>query len=207
MLDSGSLTNGAGPPETTGARRLVAEAALPLIRDLPPWLAQHCARTAKLARTLAETHSLDPDYAARLAWLHDVARHWDGPRWLASAERLGIEIDQASAAHPVLLHGPIGAELLRETGAVGDDDAFAAIACHTSLRPNPTPADLTLFLSDKLEPAKLARTAALRPAAELARSDLRAAARAVIEWQLAELDRRSLEVQPLTLLALEELSG
>ena len=27
MLDSGSLTNGAGPPETTGARRLVAEAA------------------------------------------------------------------------------------------------------------------------------------------------------------------------------------
>ncbi len=207
MLDSGSLTNDAGRPEATVARRLVPETALPFIRDMPPWLAQHCARTAELARTLAETHGLDADAAAGLAWLHDVARHWDGRRWLASAGRLGIEVDPTSAAQPVLLHGPVGAGLLRETGAIGDDDAFAAIACHTSLRPNPTPADLTLFLADKLEPAKLALEPALRPAAELARSDLRAAARAVIEWRLADLNRRSLEVQPLMLMALEELSG
>lgn len=167
-----------------------------LLQDLPPGLAAHCARVAALARDLAPRFGIDPDLAARTAWLHDVARHWDDQRLLAAASVDGLDVDPVSAAVPVLLHGPVGARLLARHGVLDAGEAWDAVCWHTSSRPGATPLEQLVFVADKLEPRKLRRSPELQPARDLADTDLAAATTAILDWSVDRLVRDGQPVQP-----------
>lgn len=169
-----------------------------LLRDLPPGLAAHSARVAALARQLAPRFGIEPDLAARTAWLHDVARHWDDARLLAAADAAALDADPVARAIPVLLHGPIGAVLLARHGILEEGtQAWDAVCWHTSCRPGASPLEQLVFVADKLEPWKLRRAPELQPARDLAERDLPGAAQAILDWSVDRLSRERKPVQPV----------
>ena len=57
---------------------------------------------------------------------------------------------------PVLLHGPVAAELLRREG-LEDEEVYQGIYYHSTGCPGMSPVAKVVFLADKLDPHKLRR--------------------------------------------------
>lgn len=150
---------------------------------LPPWLQGHIGRVVAEARRLAPLHEVDPGRVLAAAWGHDLYRHLDDGALLAEAAGLGIEPDAAERAAPILLHGPVAAARAEREWGVRDAEVLEAIRFHTTAKPEMGGVALTLFLADKLEPAKLSADPGLARIHTLADADPAAAL-------LAFLDRR-----------------
>lgn len=151
--------------------------------ELPDWLRAHTGRVVAEGRRLAQLHETDPLRVQAAAWGHDLYRHLDDDALLCAARDLAIAPDAAERAEPILLHGPLAAARARRTWGVGDGEMLDAIRVHTTGRPGMGPVALTLFLADKLEPAKVAADPGLAGIRVLAERDPIAAL-------LAFLDRR-----------------
>ena len=54
-----------------------------------------------------------------------------------------------------MLHGPVGAELLRHEDGLDDNEILDAVRYHTTGHPSLTELGLLVFISDKLEPNKI----------------------------------------------------
>lgn len=150
---------------------------------LPRWLREHTGRVVAEARRLAPLHGVDSGRVLAAAWGHDLYRHFDDAALLAEAARLGIQPDAAERAAPILLHGPVAAERAEREWGVSDAEILEAIRFHTTAKPEMGAVALTLFLADKLEPAKLSGDPGLAGIRTLADGDPEAAL-------LAFLDRR-----------------
>ena len=151
--------------------------------ELPPWLQAHTERVVAEGRRLAQLHEVDPSRVQAAAWGHDLYRHLDDAALLRAACDLVIPPDPAEQAEPILLHGPVAAARARWAWGVADAEVLEAIRFHTTGRPGMSPVALTLFLADKLEPAKVAADPGLAGIRVLAERDPVAAL-------LAFLDRR-----------------
>jgi predicted HD superfamily hydrolase involved in NAD metabolism len=112
--------------------------------------AAHCAAVAAECERLAVRFNLDAGRARLAAWLHDVSAVWPIARRLEVARQLGLPVLPAERRHPMLLHQRLSAVLAEQLFGVSDPAVLAAIACHTTLRPDPAPLDLLLFCADKL---------------------------------------------------------
>ena len=124
--------------------------------ELPDWLRAHTGRVVAEGRRLAQLHETDPLRVQAAAWGHDLYRHLDDEALLCAARDLAIAPDAAERAEPILLHGPLAAARAQRAWGVGDAEVLDAIRVHTTGRPGMGPVALTLFLADKLEPAKIA---------------------------------------------------
>jgi predicted HD superfamily hydrolase involved in NAD metabolism len=160
----------------------------------------HTLRVARTAELLATAHGEDP-LRARLAGLfHDLARLYPMERLVNECTERGMPIDAFEAAHPIVLHARLGAELARDDFGVTDEAILSAIRKHTVAGATMSPLDAILYLADGLEPGRdFAERADLLA---LAYRDLDAAMIAVIESSLAYLRSRGLAAAPDTLAAL-----
>ena len=100
--------SGAGQTDASTETRIKQRVA-----TLPAGLRAHIGRAQEVARELAPFHDVDPDRAALGILAHDVARAMPGPDLLAQAGRFHLAIGPIEASTPLLLHGPVGAEILR----------------------------------------------------------------------------------------------
>ncbi|MBI4308535.1 MAG: bis(5'-nucleosyl)-tetraphosphatase (symmetrical) YqeK [Chloroflexi bacterium] len=128
-----------------------------LERELPRTLYAHCMRVRDEALKLAQRYGLDPTLAEVAALVHDAARHLPGAELLGRAKQYSIPVSPLEERMPLLIHGPVGAEVLRRDWSITDSELLAAVSCHTTGREQMTLLDKVLFLADKLEPAKSAR--------------------------------------------------
>ena len=151
--------------------------------ELPAWLQAHTGRVVAEGRRLAQLHEVDASRVQAAAWGHDLYRHLDDEALLRAARDLVIAPDAAEQAEPILLHGPVAAARAQRAWGVADAEVLEAIRVHTTGRPGMSPVALTLFLADKLEPAKVAADPGLAGIRLVAERDPVAAL-------LAFLDRR-----------------
>ena len=134
-----------------------------------------------LAGALARRHGADEGRAMLAAQGHDLVRHWGDERWLAEAERRGLDILPAERGEPVLLHGPLGALLLQEHGWLDDPALLDAIRFHTTGHPDYPPEAWAMFVADKIEPHKVSRRPELQRVVDAAEDSLEGAALAYLE--------------------------
>ena len=149
--------------------------------ELPQRLIDHIDRVVDLAGVLARRHGADPDRAMLAAQGHDLVRHWGDERWLADAERRGLDILPAERGEPVLLHGPLGALLLEERGWLDDPELLDAVRFHSTGHPDYAAEAWAMFVADKIEPHKVARRAELQRVVDAAEDSLEAAALGYLE--------------------------
>jgi predicted HD superfamily hydrolase involved in NAD metabolism len=127
---------------------------------------------------LAQRWGASPEKAEFVALTHDVARALGLSELLGLARSYDLLCDEVELRHPVLLHGPVGAEILRHHWEMDEEEVLRAVACHTTGRADMTLLQKILFLADKVEPEKSFGRPGLDKIKEMANDNLD---RAVLE--------------------------
>ena len=125
------------------------------LESLPAKLLAHIYRTRDVGLDLAQRHKLDGSRAELGILAHDVARTLKKKEMLRQADGFALPSLEMERRSPVLLHGPVGAELLRHEDGLDDPEILDAVRWHSTGHPNLSPLGLLVFLSDKLDPNKL----------------------------------------------------
>ncbi len=75
---------------------------------------------------------------------------------LLHAAEYGLPLGDAERMVPVLLHGPVGAEVLSREDGLADQSIYQAVYWHTTAHPSLDTLGKIVFLADKLDPVKIA---------------------------------------------------
>ena len=142
------------------------------VAGLPDGLRKHIYRVRDIAANLAERHGLDPQLAALAMLAHDVARAMPGRQLLYRAEQLEVPVTALECSLPILLHGPVGAKILKLEDGLTDESLYQAVYWHTSAHPSLDRLGKLVFLADKLDPEKSVTYPYLPELMELAVQDL-----------------------------------
>jgi predicted HD superfamily hydrolase involved in NAD metabolism len=175
-----------GTPGATG-ELAVEEIRARLEREMPPETLAHVHRTAEIARELALAHRVDPDRAELAALLHDVAHDRSARELLGLAERYRIPLSLTEAYFPALIHGWVGAAILRSEWGVRDEEVLDAVRFHLSGSPTMGPLAKVVFVANKIEPQRDRPYGGLGPIRELAKTDLDGAILKLYAWRMNEL--------------------
>ena len=122
---------------------------------LPAGLQAHIHRVVEIARELAVCHGIDQEQAALAALAHDVARAMKDGELLRRAAGMGLPIGVVDRRVPILLHGPVGAEILQQEAGLTDISIYKAVYWHTTANPDLDELGKVVFIADKLDPAKI----------------------------------------------------
>ncbi len=173
--------------------------------QLPPGLQQHIEWVRGKALELARLHNIDPARTEVAAMAHDLARAMEVTELLAKAREWGLAFHPMEEQVTVLLHAPVGAEILRRECGIGDREVLEAVRWHTTFNLGLGPVAKIVFLADKLDPQKLERYPFLERVDGLAREDLDAAAQVFLQEELASMIRAGRLVHPASVEGLNEL--
>ena len=166
------------------------------LNELPARLKQHLIRARTKAIELAEAHSLDGEKAGFAALCHDIVRLVDTGELYKRAIHYGLEIHPVEELHRVLLHGPVGAELLREKFRIHDPDILEAIRWHSTFNRSLGATAKLTYLADKLDPDKASRFSDLEGKGRLAETDLDGAILSFLEEDIATMLSRGHLIHP-----------
>ena len=170
------------------------------MRRVPPALGEHCQRVEGIARQLAARHGIDAEVAGLTGLAHDAAKHFSATELLLRVEEYDLTASELERRRPHILHGPIGAEMLRREDRLNDPSIYAAIYWHTT--GNPSGGDALgqiVFLADKLDPSKRKRYPYQPELGELAENDLPAAMLLFLNRNIARLLDAGALVHPAAL--------
>jgi predicted HD superfamily hydrolase involved in NAD metabolism len=182
------------------------EAVREAVARLPRELAEHVERVvAEAERLAARFPGLDRQRVELAAWAHDIARALSPQELLAGARRFGLEVSPVEEEAPILLHGPVGSEILRREYGIEDAEVLAAARFHSTGRPGMSLLEKVIFVADKIEPSKVRAKPALARVRALADHDLDAAILEYLNQMLQTARRRGWPVHPDALIARKEL--
>lgn len=170
------------------------------MRRVPPALSEHCQRVEAIARQLAARHGIDAEVAGLTGLAHDAAKHFSATELLLRVEEYDLPVSELERRRAPILHGPIGAEMLRREDRLNDPSIYAAIYWHTT--GNPSGGDALgniVFLADKLDPPKLKRYPFQPELREQAENDLPAAMIMFLNRNIARLLDAGALVHPAAL--------
>jgi len=122
---------------------------------LPAGLQAHIHRVVEIAQELAVCHGINQEQAALAALAHDVARAMTDGELLRRAAGMGLPIGVVDRRVPILLHGPVGAEILQQEAGLTDISIYKAVYWHTTANPDLDELGKVVFIADKLDPAKI----------------------------------------------------
>ena len=165
----------------------------------------HTLRVADTIERLAELHSLDPKKARLAALLHDAAREMSKDELLRIAEEEDLPISDFERERPVLLHGPVAAELARKELGVKDAEVQEAVRHHTTGAPGMGALALALYVADKIEPGR--EGSGVEGLRKVALKSLRRAATAALEDSISYNGRRGQPIHPKSIKTLEWLEN
>ena len=160
---------------------------------------------ARAAVELAPRHGVDLAQAGLGALAHDVARAMSDQELLERASRMGLIIGPVDHHVPLLLHGPVGAEILRREDGLEDDSIYLAVCWHTTGHPSLDALSKLVFLADKLDPQKLGRYPDQPRLRELAEQDLDQAMLHFLAQEIISLISRGEMVHPAMVAARNHL--
>lgn len=176
-----------------------------LLLQLPAGLRQHTERVREKALELADLHGVDTVKAEVAALAHDLARGMKEEELLRRARSYGLTPHPIEKLVTMLLHGPVGAEMLQRECGIEDEEVLEAVRWHTTFNRGMSPVAKVVFLADKLEPHKVQGHPLLEGIANLAREDLDAAALSLLQEQLASMIRAGQLIHPASLEGRNEL--
>ncbi len=126
------------------------------LNSLPDGLQAHIYRVRDVAQELAARHGIDPDRAELGALAHDVCRAVPGDDLLKMSAELSVPVADVDWDFPLLLHGPVGAALLRKEDGLTDQALYDAVRWHSTAHASLDDLGKLIFLADKLDPQKAA---------------------------------------------------
>ena len=167
------------------------------VTTLSAKLQGHLERTSEVAANLALRHGVDVERARLSALAHDVAKAMPKAELLEQAVRFQLPVNMVERNRPGLLHGPVGAELLRREDGLEDQSMYEAVCWHTFAHPDLDDLGKVVFLADKLDPAKIKRYSFQPYLMELAQDSLDEAILEFATFQIGAVMNAGRMVHPL----------
>lgn len=175
-----------------------------LKKKLDPYRFEHTLGVAYTCQALAMRYGYDLDKAELAGLLHDCAKRFDNQKMLEKCEQRGIPATEQERDDPSLLHAKLGACFAREKYGVEDEEILAAIACHTTGKPNMGLLDKILYVADFIEPRRT-KAENLPQMRRLAFLDLDEACLQIMEGILDYLQKSGSSIDPTTIAACEDM--
>ena len=170
-----------------------------ILNKLPIGLKQHSLRAREKAIELASMHGLDSEKAGFAALCHDIARNMDGDELYRRSEFYGFTIHPVEKAEKVLLHGPVGAEILGRECKINDLEIIQAVWWHSTFNSMLGPIAKCTFLADKLDPNKTSRFNDMAGKYGLAKKNLDLAILAFLEEDIRNLLINRKQIHPASM--------
>ncbi len=125
-----------------------------LNRELGPKRVAHCQRVAETAVALAHKNHANERSAYIAGLMHDYAKKFDSRRLLEIASEADLVTDPCELKVPSLLHGAVGAYLLKKENIVQDEAALQAMVRHTVGCAHMSLLDKVIYVADYIEPGR-----------------------------------------------------
>jgi predicted HD superfamily hydrolase involved in NAD metabolism len=167
-----------------------------ILYGLPIGLQQHSIRARDKASELAKIHNLGTEKAGFSGLCHDIARHMNGSALYKLAKAYGIHINSIEYSQRILLHGPVGAEILMRSCGINDPDIIEAVRWHSSFNRGLGPIAKCAFLADKLDPNKASRFTDMEGKYALAKNNLDHAILAFIDEDVKNMLDNRIQIHP-----------
>lgn len=175
-----------------------AAAIYPKLRDaLSEKRLLHSLLVAATARRLAHLHRLNEESCELAGLVHDCAKCMPLQTQQRIAREQRLLLDKETLASENMLHGPVGAVLAETEYGIHDPNILSAIRCHTTGRVGMLPADMVLYLADKIEPGRRYYPA-LEAVRQLADENLAAATLNSLRSTQAYVTRQRQTLHPAT---------
>lgn len=114
----------------------------------------HSLGTADEAVKLAQAHGGDANKAYIAGLLHDIAKGKCKHDLQEYAGLYGITADEIERMNPELLHGRLGAAMVKAELGILDEDILNAICWHTTGRAGMSLLEKIVYLADLIEPTR-----------------------------------------------------
>ncbi|MCK5674641.1 MAG: bis(5'-nucleosyl)-tetraphosphatase (symmetrical) YqeK [Spirochaetales bacterium] len=161
--------------------------------------------TALICIELCSRFGID-EFKGKIAGIaHDIARETPIDNKLISTIDDDYLISDEEKLNPVLLHGRIGARMLRKNFNLNDNEILQAIRWHTTGHPDMGKLGQILFIADYIEPGRKHITNSIR--ATIMQMDLDEMTLKVLNDQTAYLRNRGYRITKATMLLFENLSN
>lgn len=167
-----------------------------LAARLPEKRYQHSLGVAGTAALLASRNKVNPEQARLAGLLHDYARDLPPAELLALSAEAGLITCELERRLPVLLHGPVGALLIKQELGIKDRAVLQAVARHTVGAVAMTTLDKVVYLADVIEPER--RFPGVEELRRLATADLNAALLKAFEFSILYLVGKGQPLHPVT---------
>ena len=136
---------------------------------------------------------------------HDIAREYDHRKYFEVLKAGGISIAKWEVERPVLLHGKVGAMILREKLNIEDEEILEAVSDHVTGRRGMGSLSKVIFVADDLEPFR--KFVSREERKRILNKDLDGAVKSVLERTFVYLKREKKLIAPPALSLFGELSG
>tara|TARA_B110000014_G_C19895807_1_gene463434 strand:- start:21 stop:728 length:708 start_codon:yes stop_codon:yes gene_type:complete len=168
-----------------GAREINRQIAAvrELLSERPQGLQAHVERVLEEAFSLAKVWDVSKERIELAVIGHDLFRAVAPEEQIRFAEEAGLKIQDEFREYPILLHGPLAANLLSTAVGVKDDEVLVAIREHTSGYSEMSLLAKILVISDKVESVKRRDNFALEAIRHLADRDLDMALLCWADWK------------------------
>ena len=131
---------------------------------------EHVLAVRDCAAELAAIHGLEQRDAELAGLLHDYARDISADQLLSMARARGLVTCSVEEKVPLLLHGPLGAQLIKEELGIDNPHLLEAVALHTLGSPAMGRLAQVIYIADLIAPGRdFPSVERLR---EIARNDL-----------------------------------
>lgn len=114
----------------------------------------HSLNVAKTAESLAELNNSHKGKAFLAGILHDYAKELSAEHLLQISHQHNLICDEIELENPQLLHGPVGALLVKEELGISDGEILTAIRYHTTGCPQMGVLSKILYIADFIEPGR-----------------------------------------------------
>ncbi|MGI6226700.1 MAG: bis(5'-nucleosyl)-tetraphosphatase (symmetrical) YqeK [Peptococcales bacterium] len=113
---------------------------------------EHSLGVAETARDLALFNQIDPFKAYLTGILHDYAKELTNQELIELGKSYNLISDEVELYEPELLHGPVGAVLIREELGINDIEILNAIRYHTTGCKEMDKLSQIIYIADYIEP-------------------------------------------------------
>ncbi len=166
---------------------------------------EHSLSTSLICVDLCSRFGLD-EYKGKLAGIaHDIFREVPLTETIIYSLNDGYPLCEEELENPVLLHGRLGAELLKKTFGIEDEEILQAIRWHTSGHPDMGKLGQVLFVADYIEPGRAHINTAFRD--KIANLDLDDLTLVILNKQIAYLRSCGYHISKASMLLYDKLAN
>ncbi|WP_422486278.1 bis(5'-nucleosyl)-tetraphosphatase (symmetrical) YqeK [Gudongella sp. DL1XJH-153] len=115
---------------------------------------EHTLSVVEESLILAKKHKAPEEKVKIAALLHDFAKNITLEESIELVNKYNLELDDITKTSTELIHGPLGARMVRDYFNIGDQEILNAITYHTTGKENMTTVEKIVFLADFIEPAR-----------------------------------------------------